>query len=218
MWIDLTNTKLPEPRPRRRRIGELPDGAGTNGSPTSTTRDAAELEQQLRQRGIDPAQRLPDLADRFPVRRQDEQEWAVRLCLVEYALDKPLDFQGNGRPSRPCRPTIEATRRGLACPQPARWSGRRHLKDLLGDRRFSPANPESTDAWLKNGLAGGKRREGSRAFRATGRGHLELGSRQATVKSVFAIRLKNGDWKTIWSDRQKPGRRQRPTGDRNHNF
>ncbi len=130
VWIDLTKHEIARATPASAANRRIAGWSWYERLANVENADAAELEQQLRQRGIDPAQRLPDLADRFPVRRQDEQEWAARLRLVEYAIDKPLDFQGNGRPSRPCRPTIEAKRRGLARPQPARWSGRRGCRRI----------------------------------------------------------------------------------------
>jgi hypothetical protein len=200
VWIDLTKHEIARATPASAANRRIAGWSWYERLANVETRDAAELEQQLRQRGIDPAQRLPDLADRFPVRRQDEQEWAARLALVEYALDKPLDFQGTG--DRLVRVDRRSKPKDAAALVPSLLGGQvdAMLKDLLGDRRASPANPESTDAWLKTAWqeANGEK---ARAFRAT-RVDLDMASRQATVKSVFAIRLKNGDWKTIWSDRE----------------
>jgi hypothetical protein len=200
VWLDLTKHEIARAMPASAANRRIAGWSWYEPLANVETRDAAELEQQLRQRGINPVQPLPDLADRFPIRRQDEQEWASRLALVEYALDKPLDFQGTGdrlvRVDRRSKPKDAAALvSGLLGSQVDAM-----LKDLLGDRRVPPANPGSSEAWLKTAWqeANGEK---AQAFRAT-RVDLDMASRQATVESVFAIRLKNGDWKTIWSDRE----------------
>jgi hypothetical protein len=49
-----------------------------------------------------------------------------------------------------------------------------------------------------------------RAFRAT-RVDLNLGGQQASVYSVFAVRLDNGNWQILWSGREsQDGVKQRP--------
>ena len=124
----------------------------------------------------------------------------ARLALVEYALDKPLDFQGTG--ARLVRVDRRSKPKDAAALVPSLLGSQvdAMFKDLLGDRRSPPANPESSDVWLKTAWQEANS-EKARAFRAT-RVDLDAASRQATVESVFAIRLKNGDWKTIWSDRE----------------
>ena len=120
VWIDLTKHEIARATPASAANRRIAGWSWYERLANVETRDAAELEHQLRQRGIDPAQPLPDLADRFPIRRQDEQEWAARLALVEYALDKPLDFQGTGdrlvRVDRRSKPKDAAA----LSPQPAR--------------------------------------------------------------------------------------------------
>jgi hypothetical protein len=209
VWIDLTKHEIARATPASAANRRIAGWSWFERLANVETRDAAELEQQLRQRGIDPAQQLPDLADRFPLRRQDEQEWAARLALVEYALDKPLDFQGTG--DRLVRVDRRSKPKDAAALVPSLLGSQvdAMLKDLLGDRRPPSANPETSDAWLKTAwqAANGEK---ARAFRAT-RVDLDMASRQATVESVFAIRLKNGGWKTIWSDREsRDATKERP--------
>jgi hypothetical protein len=209
VWLDLTKHEIARATPASVANRRIAGWSWYERLGNVETRDAAELEQQLRQRGIDPAQQLPDLADRFPLRRQDEQEWAARLALVEYALDKPLDFQGTG--DRLVRVDRRSKPKDAAALVPSLLGSQvdAMLKDLLGDRRPPSANPETSDAWLKTAWqeANGEK---ARAFRAT-RVDLDMASRQATVESVFAIRLKNGGWKTIWSDREsRDATKERP--------
>ena len=64
--------------------------------PNVESRDAADLERNLKLRKIDPTITPPDISNRLPARLQDDREWAARMAIVEYALGKPLDFQGTG--------------------------------------------------------------------------------------------------------------------------
>ena len=209
VWLDLTKHEIAKAAPASADNRRIAGWSWYERLANVEARDAAALEQDLRQRGIDPAQRLPDFSECFPIRMQSEQEWASRVALVEYALEKPLDFQGTG--DRLVRVDRGANPKNAAALIPRLFGGQvdAMLKDLLGDRRTPPANPGSSDAWLKTARqeANGEK---ARSFRAM-RVDLDMTSRQATVESVFAIRLKNGDWKTIWSDRESlDATKQRP--------
>jgi hypothetical protein len=149
------------------------------------------------------------LSDRFPLRLQSEDEWAARLALVEYALDKPLDFQGTG--GRLVRVDRGANPKNVAALIPKFFAGQVEttLNDLLSGHPANTATARSPESWLKTAYeeANGEK---ARAFRAT-RVDLDPTARQTTVMSVFAIRLKNGDWKTIWSDREsRDASKERP--------
>ena len=94
VWIDLTKHEIARATPASAANRRIAGWSWYERLANVETRDAAELEQQLRQRGIDPAQRLPDLADRFPVRRQDEQEWAAHWRSSNTRSTSPSTFKG----------------------------------------------------------------------------------------------------------------------------
>lgn len=61
------------------------------GTPTSL------LQKELEQRGIDVRTTPVDLSqDLPPDGKQSDQQWAVRVALVEFQLREPLEFQGTG--------------------------------------------------------------------------------------------------------------------------
>jgi hypothetical protein len=200
VWVDLTKRELAKVAPASAANRRVAGWSWYERLPNVETLHAADLEQQLRQRGIDPTQQLPDLSDRFPIRRQNEQEWAARLALVEYALDKPLDFQGTG--DRLVRVDRGANPKDAAALIPQLFGGQIDalLKDALGDRRPLVAGPEASDAWLKTAYQEAVAQQ-VLAFRAT-RVDFGLATRQTTVVSVFVVHRKNGDWKIIWADRE----------------
>jgi hypothetical protein len=209
VWLDLTKHDIAKAAPASAENRRIAGWSWYERLANVETRDAVGLEQDLRQRGIDPALALPDLSDRFPLRVQSEEEWAVRLALVEYALDKPLDFQGTG--DRLLRVDQSANPKEAAALIPKLFAGQIEgtLNDLLGGRSALVATARSPESWLKTAYqeANGEK---ARAFRAT-RVDLDPTARQATVESVLAIRLKNGDWKTIWSDREsRDATKERP--------
>jgi hypothetical protein len=209
LWLEITKHDLAKAAPALAENRRIAGWSWYERLANVETRDAAGLEQDLRQRGIDPAQALPDLSDRFPLRLQSEDEWAARLALVEYALDKPLDFQGTG--GRLVRVDRGANPKNVAALVPKLFAGQVEatLNDLLSGHPANTATARSPESWLKTAYeeANGEK---ARAFRAT-RVDLDPTARQTTVMSVFAIRLKNGDWKTIWSDREsRDASKERP--------
>jgi hypothetical protein len=178
------------------------------------TRDADDLARELARKRIDPAQPVPDLSERLPLRLQDEREWSARMALIHYSLGKPLDFQGTGdllvRADR-------AKNAGDIAPLVAKLFGGQVdslLKDLLNKGRSAtdssaPGSPKSSNAWLEPAIREAER-EKARAFRAT-RVDLSLERRQAIVHSAFAVQLANGKWEVIWSDRvTEDGSQERP--------
>ena len=176
------------------------------------TREAEDLARELSRKRIDPAQPVPDLSERLPLRLQDEREWSARMALIHYSLGKPLDFQGTG--DLLVR-ADHAKNAADVAPLVAKLFGGQVdslLKDLLNEGLLppsAPASPKSSNAWLEPAIREAER-DKVRAFRAT-RVDLGLERRQATVNSAFVVQLANGKWEVIWSDRDtEDGSHERP--------
>jgi hypothetical protein len=208
-WIELTQKKIAKttrPSVERKQIAAW---SWYERLANVETRDADDLTRELQNKRIDVTQPCPALSDRLPLRLQDEREWSARMALLTYSLGKPLDFQGTGdllvRADHPENADDMA-------PHIARLFGGQVdslLKDLLSAGRPAAALPKPPNAWLEPAIREATR-EKTRAFRAT-RVDLNLERRQATVTSAFVVQLRNGQWETIWSDREtQDGSQARP--------
>lgn len=168
------------------------------------TREASDLEEQLRRLKIDPVAERPNLADRLPPVRQDEAEWVARRAVVEYSLAGGLDFQGIGNTL--IRTDGGAKKMGLEqllpelLPQLLQDQLGGQLADLLQEpglnRRQNPAKPtqdftNATREAEKAGFGG---------VRVTTL-DLNLQRKQAVVETRFLAKLPDGKWQTIWSHR-----------------
>lgn len=158
-------------------------------------RKAADIEEQLRDQGIDPTAEMPDLAGRLPVTRQDGTEWAARRAIIEFELSGKLEFQGIGNAL--VRTDAGAAKVGLEQLLP------KLLPLLLQDQ------PGGQLAGQLQAVAAasipdfrGAIREAERAkvkgFRATTVA-LNLQQKQANVETWFMAKLPNGTWELIWS-------------------
>jgi hypothetical protein len=199
IWLDLTRKEVAKIRPASAGNRRIAGWSWFERLANVEIRDGSDLMNELRRKGIDPEQTLPDFSDRFPIRMQNDREWGARLALVVYALDKPLDFQGTGDQ------LVQADRTPNAkdtAPLIAKVLGGQVdtlVKDLLSERRSTALGVESPDDWLKSAYAQAGQQKAP-AFRAT-RVELNLGGRQASVHSVFAVHMDKGEWKVVWSDR-----------------
>tara|TARA_R110002072_G_scaffold179059_1_gene335016 strand:+ start:46259 stop:47605 length:1347 start_codon:yes stop_codon:yes gene_type:complete len=169
--------------------------------PDVETREAADLEQQLRERGIDPAVDFPDLAGRLPVVRQDENEWAARRAVIEYELVGKLDFQGIG--SALVRTDGGAGKVGLEqllpqiLPQLLQDQVGGQLADLLQEPGLPrPRGAENSTPDLSGAIREAER-AGRKGFRVT-TVELNLQRKQAKVETRFVAKLSTGKWETIW--------------------
>jgi hypothetical protein len=200
VWLDLTKKEIAKIKPASAANRRIAAWSWFERLANVETRDADDLAHELERRGIDPAELLPDLADRFPIRRQDDREWRARMALVVYALDKPLDFQGTGDVLVRVDRSAKAKDAGPLMVKLLGGQVDALFKDLLGESHSAAAKAGPADAWLKTAYREAESLK-ARGLRAT-RVDLNLGGRQASVSSVFAVHLNNGDWEVIWSDHE----------------
>ena len=166
------------------------------------TREATDLEKQLRDRGIDPAAELPSLADRLPATRQDDNEWTARRAIIEYELAGKLDFQGIG--TALFRTDGGSGKVGLdellpdMLPQLLQDQLGGQLADLLQEPGAKPRRGVEKSAPDFSEVIREAERDGRKGFRVTTVA-LNLQRKQATVESRFLAKLPDGKWETIWS-------------------
>jgi hypothetical protein len=175
--------------------------------PDVETRDANTLKQMLVKQGVPLEGPLPDLSGRLPAQPQSEREWAARLALVEYALGRPLDFQGMGSTivqTGADQPVDLAT----ALPKLLQEQVGSVLDDLLGNAKPA-AKPVDDRELLKPAIAAAEK-AGARGFRVT-RLQLNAETSQVLVETRFVARLSPDDWQPVWAAvEQADGRQARP--------
>lgn len=162
------------------------------------TRDALDLQRELKDRKIDATAAAPDLSDRLAPRLQDDREWAARMAIVEYSLARPLDFQGTGDVLVRADADRKAADLAPVLTKVLKSQVDSLLKDLTGDGAL-PAAPANQGDWLKSA-----KRDADiasvRGLRAT-RVEVKLDGNQTAVQTAFAAKMPNGDWEVVWSHR-----------------
>ncbi len=165
------------------------------------TREAADLEKQLRDLGIDPAAEVPNLADRLPVVRQNENEWAARRAIIGYEVAGKLDFQGIGKAL--VRTDGGAGKVSLEqllpqiLPQLLQDQLGGQLADLLQEPGARPGRGvEKSSPDISSAIREAER-TGRKSFRVT-TVDLNLQQRRANVDTRFVAKLPTGKWETIW--------------------
>ena len=180
------------------------------------TRDADDLQRELKARAVAPVSWPLSLIERLPAREQTDAEWAARLAIAEYAVDKPLDFQGTGdllvRTGRDDPVDLAPLLVGMlrkqlqtqlgdlfAEPRPPQAASPKNDKPALGanGRQVSPALAET----LKTAIQAAESEKG-RGFRVT-RMQPSDDLSAVTVTTQFVARLPNGSWEIVFqhSDR-----------------
>lgn len=165
------------------------------------TREAADLEKQLHDLGIDPAAEAPNLADRLPASRQDENEWAARRSIIEYEFAGKLDFQGIGKAL--VRTDGGAGQVGLEqllpqiLPHLLQDQLGGQLADLLQEPGARPRRGVEKPAPDFSSAIREAERAGRKSFRVT-TVDLNLQRKQANVETRFVAKLPTGKWETVW--------------------
>lgn len=156
------------------------------------TRSVRDLGRELAKRGIDPAKQTIDLTDRLPAGDFDEQEWAARKALVDYALRKPLDFQGTGgalfRTDEAAKP-VDATE---LLSKMLSSELTQTLNELLEPN--DGGRPASDPLRNAQKIADREKIDGMRV--TTFEQNLSEG--RVTVQTEFLARTPDGKWRSIW--------------------
>ena len=201
VWLELerdTIARVTIAQPDRRRLALW---SWSELLPNVESRDVLDLQRELKQRKIDPTAVPPDMSERLAPRMQDDREWAARLAVVEYALGKPLDFQGTG--NLLVRTGAEQKQIDLA-PIMTRVLNSQVdtlLQELTGEPRSVPAASDKHNSdWLKSATREADM-SSARGLRAT-RVEVKLDGLQAIVQTSFAARMPDGTWEAVWSHRE----------------
>lgn len=194
LWFDVgheTISKVVQASSEQRRVALF---AWNNGLAHVETRDATALTKELTNQGVKLDGPAPDLSDRLPARSQDSDEWSARLALVDYTLDRPVDFQGMGN-------TIARTGDGKAMnlaeilPKILQGQLGSLLKDLTSDGPLAAKPPDSNE-WMKQAVRETEM-EKAHGFRVT-RLEVDSTTMRVTVETRFVARLAPGKWQTVW--------------------
>lgn len=204
VWIVLGAREVERVEPTTAERRQLLAWAWNEELDRPETRDAEDLQRELKARAVEPVSWPLRLLERLPAREQTADEWAARLAIVDYAVEKPLDFQGTGgllvRAGRDIQADFAPLLVGLL---------RKQLQAQLGDlfaepRPPQPASPKNKKAALgESGLQVGAalaeslkpaiqaaESEKRRAFRVTQMQQADDLS-AVTVTTQFVVRLPN---------------------------
>ena len=198
LWLDIpfaTIAKVIRTTPDRQRIGWFAWNERLN---KVETLDATTLRKELTDRGTNLDGPPVELIEKLPARLQTDDEWSVRMALVEDALNKPIHFQGIGD-------TLTRTREGQPAnltellPKLLQQQLSSLLKEIASD--FPPTiKSQNDDSWLGSAIRQVEMEKGS-GFRVT-RVAIDATSSRATVESRFVAFAADGKWKTIWQSQQ----------------
>ncbi|HLQ45669.1 MAG TPA: hypothetical protein VK137_13115, partial [Planctomycetaceae bacterium] len=216
LWLTFIAKELDHIEPTTPERRQLLAWAWNEELDRPETRDADDLQRELKARAVAPVSWPLSLIERLPAREQTDEEWAARLAIVEYAVDKPLDFQGTGdllvRAGRDAPVDLAPLLVGLLRkqlqsqlgdllgePRPPQAASPKNKKAALGEsgQQVGPALAES----LKTAIQVAESEKG-RGFRVT-RMQQSDDLSAVTVTTQFVARLPNGSWEIVFqhSDR-----------------
>jgi len=159
------------------------------------TRKPSSLNIELKAKKIDAASTPPSLANRFYPVEESEDQWSMRLAIVSYRLDKPVEFQGSGE-------SMFYIENGQA-PDMASLMGQMmqsQMSTLLAELSGVPKKPTASKiedtAWLQSAVKQAEKKNAKylRATHVRTEPVLDI----ATVDSVFLVKLESGKWSTAW--------------------
>ena len=196
VWVDLDHdsiANLTRASADRQRVAMW---AWSEQLASVETRDLQDLQRELKQRMIDSTVAPPDISERLAPRLQDDREWAARLAIANYALNKPLDFQGTNDVLIRSDADRKAVDLGPVLSKFLKSQVDTLLKDLLGDGRPNDLSGNDRE-WFKSATVDAESAS-VLGFRAT-RVDVKVDSSRATVQTVFVAQMPKGNWEIVWS-------------------
>ncbi|RLT12679.1 MAG: hypothetical protein DWI21_00400 [Planctomycetota bacterium] len=197
LWLTLSMKEVARIEAASPEHRQLLTWAWTENLDRVETRSAEELSRELKARNVSPIGWPLAFVERLPAREQNDDEWAARRALVEYALGPRLDFQGTGdvlaRAGK-----VAPTEIGELLVELLRQQLQSQFGDLLGEPR--PAKNGRDNAAKAESLAKAiqtaesEKRSGFRVTRLEMAGDFQ----QASVTTQFVARLADGSWRTIF--------------------
>ena len=212
VWLELPKKRIAKVVPTTSERKQVAGWSWYEKLANVETRDAEDLERELRAKRIDPTQAVPDLSERVPVRMQDEREWSARMALVADALGNPMRFEGTSDYLVRARRSRNANNVAVGVAKNFADSTEARLKQMLEDGPAASTASKSPDAWLAPAIKEAEE-EKARAFRATTL-DIRIEPREVTVRSAFVVQPGNGKWEIVWSDRDtEDGTQARPAAE-----
>lgn len=197
VWVDVRRETIAKVHPASPEGHRLVHLAWKSHLKNVETRDAASLRKELIEKGVDLESPPPDISSELPAREQGEQEWSARMALVDYAMTKPLDFQGMGD-------KVARVQAGKPVDLGEVLPGflQQQVLSALGDLAADPVAAKKgtgTTGWMSEATRIAER-EGVSGFRVT-RVEISSNSSEVTVETMFVVKLPAANWRVIWSSR-----------------
>lgn len=196
MWLELGSREIQAVKRATPEAQRVTVWAWSERMKDVSTRDLADLQQELTEEKIDAKFQPPDLSHELPPREQSDDQWAARMAIVHYALDTPLDFQGSG--SVFVQTGSEAAAVDLAPLVQKMMAG--NLEAILADLDPAARKAAAQDNdWFKSITPRAEQLQRGE-FRVT-RLDPDPSGQAATVETAFVVKLPSKGWQAVWSAR-----------------
>ncbi len=207
VWITLTAREVERVEPATAERRQLLAWAWTEKLDRAETRDADDLQKELKARAVEPVSWPLSFVERLPARDQTDDEWSARLAIADYSMSTPLDFQGTNDVLVRAGRDIQADLAPLLVNM-LRKQLQSQLGDLFGEPRT--AVPKNNKAALTESLKTAIQAadvEKHRSFRATRMQQSEDIS-AVTVTTQFVARMSDGSWEVVFQHAERTDAKQ----------
>ncbi len=207
VWITLTAREVERVEPTTAERRQLLAWAWTEKLDRAETRDADDLQKELKARAVEPVSWPLSFVERLPARDQTDNEWSARLAIAEYALSTPLDFQGTGDVLIRAGRDVQADFAPLLVNM-LRKQLQSQLGDLFGESRpTAPKNNKAANAESLKTAIQAAESEKRRSFRVTRMQQAEDLS-AVTVTTQFVARMSDGSWEVVFQHNERADAKQ----------
>ena len=162
------------------------------------SREVSDIAKELKSRdpAFDAANPAPDLSSRLPIMEQTEDEWTIRIAILAYGLSKRIEFQGTGAVMIQVNDDKQPPDLSALLVQMLQLQTSSVIGDLTGKVDKSPSAPRARSPWMNAAISKTEQQKEA-YFRAT---HVQLDplGENASVESVFMVKLPNDEWRTVW--------------------